>query len=214
MKTISHGQTRALVGSFLIDTPWDDIEVPDDDDFVQSFIQLRPEERGRKFADFIRDRFQIVSTAVKHAVKHLINLDTIPFTPNGWSVEEHQEGGMLEWNSNKVSLHLSPNQEGNIYIKGNELRTELKGKPVLNANVLDYLLIHQDLIPEEWKDQSIFFWGTIYCGLDGTPIYCGLDGTLFVRYLYWHGGWWHWDFLWLGSDWFCHRPALVLASGQ
>src|SRR3989344_3819185 len=84
MKTISHGQTRALVGSFLIDTPWDDIEVPDDDDFVQSFIQLRPEERGRKFADFIRDRFQIVSTAVKHAVKHLINLDTIPFTPNGW----------------------------------------------------------------------------------------------------------------------------------
>ncbi|OHA60602.1 MAG: hypothetical protein A2569_00820 [Candidatus Vogelbacteria bacterium RIFOXYD1_FULL_51_18] len=205
MKTISHGQTRALVGSFLIDTPWDDIEVPDDDDFVQSFIQLRPEERGRKFADFIRDRFQIVSTAVKHAVKHLINLDTIPFTPNGWSVEEHQEGGMLEWNSNKVSLHLSPNQEGNIYIKGNELRTELKGKPVLNANVLDYLLIHQDLIPEEWKDQSIFFWGTIYCGL---------DGTLFVRYLYWHGGWWHWDFLWLGSDWFCHRPALVLASGQ
>src|SRR3989338_3533951 len=206
MKTISHGQTRALVGSFLIDTPWDDIEVPDDDDFVQSFIRLRPEERGRKFADFIRNRFQIVSTVVKHAVKHLINLNTTPLTLNGWSVEEHQKGGMLEWDPSIVSLYLSSNQEGNKRIKGNKLRTELnKDKLALNANVLDYLLAHPELIPEEWKGKAVFFWGTIYSNpndhLSVPYLSCDVDG-------------WFWNCHWLDNDWERNNPALVLASEQ
>jgi len=32
----------------------------------------------------------------------------------------------------------------------------------MNANVLDYLLAHPELIPEDWKNKYVFFWGTIY----------------------------------------------------
>ena len=40
-----------------------------------------------------------------------------------------------------------------------------KNIPVLNSNVLDYLLANPHYIPEEWKAPTfgmVFFWGTIY----------------------------------------------------
>jgi hypothetical protein len=106
---------------------------------------------------------------------------------------------MLEWNPAKVCLHLSPNQQSGKIIKGHKLRKELEKEPVLNANVCDYLLAHPELIPEEWKGKHIFFWGTIYRGS---------DGDLYVRYLYWCGSQWHWDYYWLGDDWSSDNPAL------
>lgn len=32
----------------------------------------------------------------------------------------------------------------------------------LNACVMDYLYLHPDLIPDDWKDKKIYFWGTIF----------------------------------------------------
>ena len=142
-------------------------------------------------------------------MQHLIDCDADPFIPKGWTVESHKKGGQLAFDPAKVKLHLSPNQQGRKYIEGNKLRKELANEPVLNANVLDFLLKNPSLIPEEWKKDAsgstryVFFWGTIYRDS---------GGYLYVRYLCWGGGSWDWDYDWLDNDWYGYYPAAVLAS--
>lgn len=148
---------------------------------------------------------------------HVVN-GKKPFIPEGWKVESHQETGDLKLtrdgdnlflDGKKIDFFLSPNQAEGKSIKGDKLRKELEGKPVLNACVLDYLREHPDLIPESWKvdekgrTRYIFFWRTIY-RVSG--------GDLYVRYLYWHGGRWDWGDGWLGDEWRVNDPAAVLAS--
>jgi hypothetical protein len=120
-------------------------------------------------------------------IERLIDCDANPFIPNGWSVEEHKKGGMFKFNPEKISLYLSKKQKKGS-IGGYDLRKELSYKPVMNANVLDYLLAHPELIPEKWKGKYIFFWGTIY--RDSV-------GNLNVRCLRWGGSLWRWRYTWL-----------------
>lgn len=136
------------------------------------------------------------------AIEHRIDCDAAPMIPNGWSVEEHQKGGMLQFDITKVNLHLSRKQK-NGSIEGNKLREELKNKKVLNANVLDYLFANPHLIPEEWKGKDVFFWGTIYRDSFDSP---------YVRYLRWIGAQWYWGSHWLSFDFDAFNPAAVLAS--
>jgi hypothetical protein len=146
--------------------------------------------------------------------KHVVDLNADPFVPDGWKVEEHQKSGngsgTLEWDAEKVEFYLDDGQQGDKYVEGNKLRKRLAVKPVLNANVLDYLLKNPDLIPESWKKDEqgntryIFFWGTIYRR--------DSDGGLCVRYLFWGDGRWHWSTHWLGSVWDGSRPAALRAS--
>lgn len=130
---------------------------------------------------------------------HLIDCDAAPFIPNGWSVEEHKKGGHLKFDPAKVFLYLSKKQKKKS-IGGYDLREELSGKPVMNANVLDYLLAHQELIPESWKGELIFFWGTIY------RYYIGHLG---VRCLGWSGSRWYWCHVWLGGNFDADYPAAI-----
>lgn len=133
--------------------------------------------------------------------KHIIDLDKDPLIPHdGWTVEEHQKGGKLAWDAEKIELYLHPKQKEG-YIEGNDLRKEVPNP--LNANVLDFLLENPKLIPEEWKGKYIFFWGTIY--RDSV-------GSLYVRYLYFHGGHWPASHRWLDDDWYGDYPLAVLAS--
>lgn len=141
-------------------------------------------------------------------VERLIDCDAKPFEPNGLTVESHKKDGKLVWDPEKVKLYFSRQQGGEKCIEGNQLRKELEGKPVLNANVLDYLLAHQELIPEDWKGKYVFFWGTIYRG----TIYRDSCGILYVRCLCFCDGWWRWRFLWLGNWWGYDRPAALRAS--
>jgi len=151
----------------------------------------------------------ILGRAEIKAVEHLIDCDADPYIPEGWKVEEHRKGGMVKFNPTRIEFFLSKQQRKGKVIVGNELRKELADKPVLNANVLDWLLKHPHLIPEEWKrDENgntryIFFWGTIY----RDP-----DGDLGVRDLYWRDDRWCWGCSWLGSGWVGGYPAAVLAS--
>jgi len=133
----------------------------------------------------------------------VIDLDAAPFVPNDWKVEEHQKGGTFRWDPVKVKLYLSKLQSKGKYIGGHDLRKELAGQPVFNARLLDYLLAHPQLIPEEWKGKYIFFWGTIYHHS---------SGDLCVRYLCWGDGQWQWGYDWLGSDWSVDSPAALRAS--
>ena len=152
------------------------------------------------------------------SVEHAVDLGSEPFLPDGWSVEEHQKGkaaklerkGLdLYLDGKKIDFYLSKKQKSRSYIEGNKLREELEGKPVLNANVLDYLLKYPHLIPEEWKKDKnsntrcIFFWGTV----------CRhRDGNLCVRCLRWCGGGWGWVCSRLDDVWNDIHPAALLAS--
>ena len=135
-------------------------------------------------------------------IEHIIDLDADPFVPEGWKAEEHQKGGQFNWDASKVSLYLSDAQKSGKCIEGNKLREELAGKPVLNANVLDDLLANPHLIPEEWKEKYVFFWGTIYRHL---------DECLCVRCLCWTDPKWRWRYVWLVRDLHHHSPAAVRA---
>jgi hypothetical protein len=134
------------------------------------------------------------------SVAYVIDCDAQPFVPSGWSIEEHQKGGVLTWNkeAQKDALYLSKWQRGNKYTLGDFLRRDLLGKPVLNATVLDYLLVNQRLIPEEWKGRRIFFWGTIYRDS---------EGYLYVRCLQWCDSSWKRSSLWLINHWDSSCPA-------
>lgn len=133
--------------------------------------------------------------------EHLIDSDAAPFIPGGWSVDEHKTSGLFEFDSAKISLYLSEKQKEGI-ISGHDLRKDLAGKPVMNANVLDYLLARPELIPEEWKGKHIFFWGTIYCDS---------FGNLYVRCLHWDGSRWCWGYGCFSDGCASDAPA-VLAS--
>lgn len=121
-------------------------------------------------------------------IEHVIDCDAYPSVPALWSVEEHKKSGFFKFDPAKISLYLSRNQR-RYSVSGNDLRKVLTNKSVMNANVLDYLRLHQELIPEEWKGRQIVFWGTIYRGN---------DGLLYVRYLFWNGARWDWFYSWIG----------------
>jgi len=174
-------------------------------------IKLAARRAGATNADLKRltegDIFAQILLVLRGQAKvvsaHIIDCDANPFVPDGWQVEEHIKGGQLAFDPAKINLYLSKGQKKGKVIQGHNLRKELKGQPVLNANVLDYLLAHPELIPEEWKSKAVFFWGTIYRGS---------DGGLYVRYLCWGGGRWDWRCRWLGSGFRGYDPAAVSAS--
>jgi|GEM_PF-1102615 len=95
------------------------------------------------------------------AVAHVIDCDAAPRSING-KVKEHANGGQLTWDINHFTLYRSERQCGNEPIHGHKLLQEMRGQATLNANVADYLLDHQELIPKKWKGSKILFWGTIF----------------------------------------------------
>lgn len=119
---------------------------------------------------------------------------------NSWSIESHTE--IKNFDPKNMGLYTDPEQEKS-YVKGTVLQERLKGKNVLNASVLDWLLEHPEHIPTEWREKYIFFWGTIYRYS---------ESYLCVRYLCWHDGQWGWRHAWLGSEWDVDYSAAVLAS--
>lgn len=133
----------------------------------------------------------------KTETEQTIDCDTDPYVPSGWKVEEHQKGGQLKWDASQPGLYFPHSNEGS------RLRQELKGKPVLNANVLDYLFENPHSIPEEWRDEKVFFWGTIYRS--------NYNGDLFVRYLFWGAGYWDWHYHKLDLS-FSNNPIVLKAS--
>jgi hypothetical protein len=99
---------------------------------------------------------------------HVVDCDANPETE--WKIREHRKLGQLTLNNRdgklyangvEVVLYLSTRQEKGESVLWSELSKELKGKPVLNACVSDYLLKHQELIPESWNGR-MYFWGSIF----------------------------------------------------
>lgn len=195
----SIGQSHAVIQALANNVDWEAL----DSSVLQKIVD-NPARAGKEFTAFLKNRGDSIGGESKTSKLNAIDLDAAPRIPyDGWNVESHTKGGQFHWNKDKVKLHLSPNQMDGKAIEGNKLRKELAGLPVMNANVLDYLLDHPHLIPEEWKGNAVFFWGTIY----RNP-----DGRLYVRYLVWNDGRWEHDYGWLDRGWGSSRPALVSAS--
>lgn len=134
-----------------------------------------------------------------------IDCDVTPFNPRGKCEIRPEDQiasrvcGQVESDPAKIAL-IVPYLVHNIKISGYDLKKALEGKPVLSANVLDYLLGHPVLIPESWKGKYICFWGTIYCGPPITLYPSEKQDTLFVRYLYWDSDRWDVEHLPLCED--------------
>lgn len=113
----------------------------------------------------------------------IVDLDADPFIPEGLFLKEHRKGGKRVFDPAQLSIYCSEEQRGAGRVVGVRLREELKELPVFNANLLDWLLLPENerLIPEEWQDKYVFFWGTIYEDE---------NGDLFVRCLYCREGAW------------------------
>ncbi len=136
-------------------------------------------------------------------VEHVIDCDVDPFVPDGWKVEEHQKGGSFQWDASKVKLWLASGQKNGSVLDGNKLIKDVAKKVPFNANVLDYLLANPHLIPEEWKGNRVFFWGTVYRNT---------NYFVCVRCLIYKDGKWGSRGCWYGSEFGENTPALVHAS--
>jgi len=193
-KTISLKQGIQGLLSLGVNVKWDEL---DGEDFQRRVIE-DPIRAGEELTRFLKNgaRVQVVGY-------HVIDCDAIPFLLEDWKVESHRKGGQVVWDPTNVVLYLDEAQQNRRLIEGNNLRKKLAKMPVMNANVLDYLLDHPELIPEEWKGIYVYFWGTIYRSR---------LGGLGVRCLRWDGDRWNWNCRWLGNDWDSSDPVAVSAN--
>ena len=135
--------------------------------------------------------------------KHIINLAKKPFVPESWILESHIKGDKAwEFDASKIELWLSKKQKTSYQV-GAELQKEVPNP--FNANLLDYLLEHKELIPEDWKGKWVFFHGTVYRGS---------GGGLCVRCLVWNGDGWNWNFYWLVNGFLSGSPAAVMIESN
>ena len=194
-KAATSGQARAFNAMIISRLDEEVLKQIDGGKFQQDAID-EPENFIPNFIKFINNgcRMQVIGN-------HEVNTDAIPSLPfNGATIEFHKKGKIIKLNPSAIVLHLSENQKDGKVIQGYELRKELKKMPVLNACVLDYLLANPHLIPEEWKDKYIYFWGTIF--RDSHDNLC-------VRCLRWRDGEWQSYYNWLVDGWFGYNPAAL-----
>jgi len=161
------------------------------------------------FLKVVREQAQIV--VVKYVVTCARRL-FLRRLDSGWDEEEYWNCGTMELekradgqlyvSGRKVERYLHPDQKDSGVIYSHKLRKELSGHPILCTCVLDYLLEHTELIPEDWRSDYTFFWGTIF----RDP-----NDRLYVACLYWNGRRWNWHCNWLGDSWYCDYSAACLA---
>ncbi len=108
---------------------------------------------------YLRFRQTLIGNAVNE-VLHVIDCSESTFDPTDINmyIEMHQKGDRLSWSVEQQSNALLEINN----ITHNELDGIVAGKSILNANVLDYLLEHQHLIPLQWEGKTIHFLGTRY----------------------------------------------------
>ena len=132
-----------------------------------------------------------------------VDLDAAPYVPEGWKLEEHRKEGLWKFDPTKIGLYQDEAQKNGGSIEGLNLRKKLKNKPVMNDNLLDFYMAHTELIPESWKGQCVFFWGTIYRTNKGG--FC-------ARCFCWDGKKWRWFYDSLVCDWHGKYQAVVLVE--
>ncbi len=128
-----------------------------------------------------------------------INLSDDPFIPQNWKVYRHikQDSNWL-WDPEELVLRTAKIGE---YIDANELANRIGTKDLFNANLLDYLLSYSEIIPKEWIDKSVYFFGTIYLHPTSLRV---------IRCLFYnkYNNAWEWYYTWERSS-FSYPLAIV-----
>lgn len=157
-------------------------------------------------------------SVIKEIEDHVIDCDVTPSIPyEGYYIESHRKMGKWKWNPHHVELLSLPEQgrqDDGVYVSGEDLCKQIIVRPALNACVLDYLLAHPHLIPDEWN--AVLFWGTIYSRDKDKRV----PGHKTYRHIRCIGrmprtpnhppGPWRSNLLWLGEDFGKGRRAAVL----
>ena len=97
---------------------------------------------------------------------------------SGWSVESPKQTGNYVLDPANIKLVSFENKTSPL--KGSDIIEKTAGT-ALNACVFDYLMSHQEMIPESWKKLHVCFPATTFD--DGY-------GNKFFRFIYW------WDNKW------------------
>lgn len=112
--------------------------------------------------NLLADILQVVKGQAEIRFKeYLIDCRKTPFIPDGLFIVEHRKFDSFKLNPSYTKLDLSRRVK-NMSLSGVDMRKYLAKKWVMNANILDFLIDHPNLIPENWKNKVIYFWGTIY----------------------------------------------------
>jgi len=170
-------------------------------DFGDEIIPWLKTDAGKKEAEdalcLLRDRYIMTQ-------EHLIDCEANPILPEGWTIIRHYKFGIVKWNIDNVSLYVVPKlQEKRNKIRGYDIRDATEGRFALNINAMKYLLRRQCLIPENWRDKAIVFWGTIARDHKRFPQ---------VFYMYWdtESKRWKRSFAWVGAEFDKDNPAILL----
>lgn len=215
---ISGPQSRSLIGSFTVDTPWDDIDAD-----VQPFIELTPKERGERFAVFLTNGCRV------NTAELFVSIDRSSFNPEtfigkGWSIWKGPAGGdglTGEEDQDKQSLALSSVDIGKVLfehtLKSGEtsVKGEVKLERLQKAKRIRLDAKFGQILWEEPGRRTLELLriqrGITWFDLLGTVLR-NPDGRRCVLYFYWHEGRWGWDYCWLGHGWRVSDPSAVLAS--
>lgn len=87
---------------------------------------------------------------------YMVSLEAQPKQLSGYIVSYHNGGGIFNFLSQGIDLFAPPSGMENGFKVKNTL-----DRP-LNGNMLDFLLSHQDLIPQACRGKYTCFFGTIY----------------------------------------------------
>lgn len=99
-----------------------------------------------------------------------------------WNIAEHRKMGQVVWSPGKFRVEqLSHQRTGDLVTVAQVLQI-MSSKNLVNANVLDFLLAHPCLIPDEWATDEIGHGRTIY--FLGTVFLDSLDQENKVRGIY------------------------------
>ena len=137
--------------------------------------------------------------------KYWLDLDAAPSCDaKRFTIDRHIKQGNVLWSSKRLMPYRTRlQQRGYSGINGRRILRTLNrfdAMPILNANALDFLLEHQDLIPMFCRNIELHFWGTIYRET---------KGDRFVRYLHWNEKWIEGDTLVDGYGWSSQSVAAL-----
>ena len=143
-------------------------------------------------------------------IDHVIDLGSparLPF--DGAVLEVHRGAGIVKLerrgddlclNGKPLGLFFSRKQKNGKMVEGHTLRKELEKRGGnVSAKVLDYLVEHPELYPENWKKDSQVFWDDIFRDPS--------DGDLCVRCGCWSEGKVISSYRWLDGAWLVNLPA-------
>lgn len=126
-----------------------------------------------------------------------IDIHAPPSLPPGMSVARHLKSEQKIWVPGHSRLYFPQCHENSGKFIGHKMYWLVAPLRPYNANHLDLLLENQGAIPDSWRYQYVFFWGTIYrIGNDNFCVrYLRLkdDGSKFESRTH------HFDFFWGNS---------------